>query len=66
MTGGLFSDEYMKVAAEYPDVTCNSMIADALNADVYKGGERYDALVMTNILATSSPSFAPLWRAALV
>ncbi|MDB5622657.1 MAG: 3-isopropylmalate dehydrogenase [Devosia sp.] len=49
MTDGLFYDECMKVAAEYPDVTCNSMIVDALNADLYQRPERYDVMVMTNL-----------------
>ncbi|MCB4770140.1 isocitrate/isopropylmalate dehydrogenase family protein [Ancylobacter sp. Lp-2] len=50
MTDGLFYDECMKVAAEYPDVRCDSVIVDAFNADIYMRPERYDVVVMTNLI----------------
>lgn len=49
MTDGLFYDECVKVAAEYPDVTWISSIVDAFNADVYMTPDRYDVVVMTNL-----------------
>ena len=49
MTDGLFYNECVKVAAEYPDVRWNSSIVDAFNADVYMNPDRYDVVVMTNL-----------------
>ncbi|MGF9763862.1 isocitrate/isopropylmalate family dehydrogenase [Microvirga sp. 0TCS3.31] len=49
MTDGLFYNECVKVAAEYPDVKWNSSIVDAFNADVYMTPDRYDVVVMTNL-----------------
>ncbi len=49
MTDGLFYNECMKVAAEYPDVKTDSAIVDAFNADIYMSPERYDVVVMTNM-----------------
>lgn len=49
MTDGLFYNECRKVAAEYPDVVCDSAIVDAFNADIYMRPDRYDVVVMTNM-----------------
>ena len=50
MTDGLFYDECVKVAAEYPDVRWNAAIVDAFNADIYMRPDRYDVVVMTNLI----------------
>ena len=49
MTDGLFFDECVRVAAEYPDVSWDSSIVDAFNADIYLTPDRYDVVVMTNM-----------------
>jgi 3-isopropylmalate dehydrogenase len=49
MTDGLFYDECVRVATEYPDVEWESVIVDAFNADIYLNPSRYDVVVMTNM-----------------
>ena len=49
MTDGLFYDECVKVAAEFPDVNWKSSIVDAFNADVHLHPDRYDIVAMTNL-----------------
>jgi len=49
MSDGLFCDEALKVAREWPGIECNMVIVDALNADLYARPSRYDVLLMTNM-----------------
>ncbi len=49
MTDGLFCEEALKVAREWPDIESNLVIVDALNADLYSRPGRYDVLLMTNM-----------------
>lgn len=50
MTDGLFYDECMRVAQEFPDVECNSAIMDSFTADLYLTPDRFDVAVMTNMI----------------
>jgi 3-isopropylmalate dehydrogenase len=49
MTDGLFCDEALKVAQQWPDIECTMEIVDALNADLYTRPARHDVLLMTNM-----------------
>ena len=46
---GMFIDECHKVAREYPDVTVDDFIVDAMMAHVVRAPHRYDVIVTTNM-----------------
>jgi 3-isopropylmalate dehydrogenase len=48
-TDGLFLDECRKVAAEFPDVTVDDVLVDAMMAHVVRNPQRFDVIVTTNM-----------------
>jgi 3-isopropylmalate dehydrogenase len=49
MTDGLFCEEALKIAKQWPQIECTMEIVDALNADLYTRPQRHDVLLMTNM-----------------
>ncbi len=49
VTDGMFLDECRKVAAEFPDVTVDDFIVDAMMAHAVRAPERFDVIVTTNM-----------------
>jgi 3-isopropylmalate dehydrogenase len=47
--GMLFLDECRKVAAEFPDVTVDDVLVDAMMAHVVRTPQRFDVIVTTNM-----------------
>src|SRR5258708_39110542 len=47
--GMLFLDECRKVAVEFPDVTVDDIIVDAMMAHVVRNPQRFDVIVTTNM-----------------
>lgn len=48
LTDGLFLEQVRKVAAEFPEVTLNDVIIDAMAAHLVRDPSRYDVIVATN------------------
>ena len=48
-TDGLFLDECRKVAAEFPDVSVDDVLVDAMMAHVVRSPQRFDVIVTTNM-----------------
>lgn len=48
LTDGLFMQQVRKVAAEFPEVTLNDVIIDAMAAHLVRDPSRYDVIVATN------------------
>ncbi|ANK76994.1 MULTISPECIES: isocitrate/isopropylmalate dehydrogenase family protein [Ensifer] len=48
LTDGLFLQQVRKVAAEYPEVTLNEFIIDAMAAHLVRDPSRFDVIVATN------------------
>jgi 3-isopropylmalate dehydrogenase len=48
LTDGLFLQQVRKVAAEFPDVTLNEFIIDAMAAHLVRDPSRFDVIVATN------------------
>src|SRR5882724_10947506 len=46
---GMFLDECRKVAAEFPDVTIDDVLVDAMMAHVVRNPQRFDVIVTTNM-----------------
>jgi 3-isopropylmalate dehydrogenase len=46
---GIFLDECRKVAVEFPDVTVDDIIVDAMMAHVVRNPQRFDVIVTTNM-----------------
>ena len=66
---GLFLDEARRVAAQYPDVTFDDRIIDALCMQLVQSPERFDVLVLPNLygdivsaLGAGSDRRARRWR----
>jgi len=51
LTDGLFLREVRKVAAEFPDVTLEEVIVDAMAARLVRHPQRFDVIVATNFYA---------------
>ena len=51
LTDGLFLREVRKVAAEFPDVTLEEIIVDAMAARLVRDAARFDVIVATNFYA---------------
>jgi isocitrate/isopropylmalate dehydrogenase len=49
LTDGLFRETCLRVAAEYPDVTANEMLVDAMAMRLMQDPERFDVIVTTNL-----------------
>lgn len=49
VTDGMFLDECRKVAADFPDVTVDDFIVDAMMAHAVRAPERFDVIVTTNM-----------------
>jgi isocitrate/isopropylmalate dehydrogenase len=49
MTDGMFLEETRRVAAEFPDVTYNEMLVDAVAAWLVRKPARFDVIVTTNM-----------------
>lgn len=49
VTDGLFIEECQKVAKEFPDVTVDDVIVDAMMAHVVRNPQRFDVIVTTNM-----------------
>jgi 3-isopropylmalate dehydrogenase len=49
VTDGLFMEECMKVAREFPDVEVDDVIVDAMMAHVVRNPDRFDVIVATNM-----------------
>ncbi|HVO43559.1 MAG TPA: isocitrate/isopropylmalate dehydrogenase family protein, partial [Aggregatilineales bacterium] len=48
-TDGLFRECCLRVAADYPDVTCDELLVDACAMWLVKGPARFDVIVTTNL-----------------
>lgn len=51
LTDGLFLQQVRKVAAEFPEVTLNDVIIDAMAAHLVRDPSRFDVIVTTNFYA---------------
>ncbi|MEZ2128763.1 MULTISPECIES: isocitrate/isopropylmalate dehydrogenase family protein [unclassified Sinorhizobium] len=51
LTDGLFLQQVRKVAAEFPEVTLNDFIIDAMAAHLVRNPSRFDVIVTTNFYA---------------
>ncbi|HXV29015.1 MAG TPA: isocitrate/isopropylmalate dehydrogenase family protein [Sinorhizobium sp.] len=51
LTDGLFLQQVRKVAAEFPEVTVNDFIIDAMAAHLVRNPSRFDVIVTTNFYA---------------
>lgn len=51
LTDGLFMDQVRKVAAEFPEVTLDDYIIDAMAAHLVRNPSRFDVIVTTNFYA---------------
>ncbi len=49
VTDGFFRDQVQKVAADYPDVTLDEMLVDAMAAMLVRDPGRYDVVLTTNM-----------------
>jgi 3-isopropylmalate dehydrogenase len=49
MTDGMFLDECRKVAGEFPEVTVDDVLVDAMMAHVVRTPQRFDVIVTTNM-----------------
>jgi 3-isopropylmalate dehydrogenase len=49
ITDGMFIDSCKKVAQDYPEVTVDDFIVDAMMAHVVRSPERFDTIVTTNM-----------------
>ncbi len=49
VTDGLFIEECRKVAREFPDITVDDVIVDAMMAHVVRHPQRFDVIVTTNM-----------------
>jgi 3-isopropylmalate dehydrogenase len=49
VTDGLFMEECMKVAREFPNVAVDDVIVDAMMAHVVRNPQRFDVIVTTNM-----------------
>ena len=49
MTDGMFLDECRKVAREFPEVTVDDVLVDAMMAHVVRTPQRFDVIVTTNM-----------------
>ena len=56
ITDGIFLDACHRVAAEFPEVTVDDIIVDAMMAHVVRAPDRFDVIVTTNLFENYDPA----------